>query len=245
MPTLPYSDRRTSHRNPVSLEVSARLHDRHIDARTLDLSEGGMCLELDDYEGLEHGQALQLDVALPGTSAPLQVEGEVRWTRGRALGIRFRKFVEVTGVAALATFLAAIPADVGAKSSIPEFDPDNFTVDMNAYPGNQAPDEQEVIRAFENQFSAIDVCVAKAKRKRNQRIKGFAEMKVLLNPSGDAPLGLHSRVPEPLQANKRGRALASCLRTAIASAEYPKFRGPPVVAEFEFEIDPGEEYVPQ
>jgi hypothetical protein len=137
--------------------------------------------------------------------------------------------------------IAATPAISSGTADVPEFDP-NAPVNLDKYEGSEWPDENEVTAAFESQYGAFDHCVAAEKERtgKTARLEGEAGMAVLLSPAGKRPMGVNSNVPKKHQ---RRAELVRCLRNATASAHYPHYDGPPLVVEFEFEIDPGEEWV--
>ena len=107
--------------------------------------------------------------------------------------------------------------------------------------GSERPDQQGVLEAFSRRYDAIDACVVDSRGKSDKQIEGEAHVAVLLNPKGATPLGVNADLPTPAAKNRR---LRECLRAAAASAEYPSYDGPPMVVEFDFELDPGYEEVP-
>ena len=125
------NNRRSSVRSCVGLRVRACQGQHSVELRTSDVSTGGARLELAEHHEFRIGEDLDLELHVPGVAHPVKVSGEVRWGAAHACGVRFRAFAEKAGAAVLATFLATMPAGVSAKSAIPEFDPDNFTVDLN------------------------------------------------------------------------------------------------------------------
>lgn len=140
-------------------------------------------------------------------------------------------------VLALAT---TIPSVSSAGADVPTFDPQT-PIDLDRWEGDERPKEEEVFAAFETSYEALDACVAaEKKRTKKDRLDGDAGMAILLNPEGDTPIGVNANVPTKYQ---KRRALVRCMRSATASAAYPAYDGPPIVVEFEFEIDPGEVWV--
>jgi hypothetical protein len=131
---------------------------------------------------------------------------------------------------------AAAPNAVGAN--IAEFDPNaDISLDMDKY-GTERPDEYQVQQAFFGQFGAIDECVwaEKDRRGSERQLPGDVALSVKLNPEQSRPFGVNATMPDGLS---KAEKLANCLREAAASAPYPTYDGPPVVVDFEMELDPG------
>lgn len=123
-------------------------------------------------------------------------------------------------------------------ANVADFDPNgDFNLDLDAY-GSERPDEYAVQQAFFGQFEALDACVwtEKERRSSEDQLPGDAVMAVMLNPKEARPLGVNATMPEALA---KASKLTDCLREATAAAPYPTYDGPPVVVEFEFEVDPG------
>jgi hypothetical protein len=144
-----------------------------------------------------------------------------------------------TALCLFASLLA--PSLSSAQADVPEFDP-GAPVDLDKWEGSEWPEEQQVTAAFEHQYPAFDACVATEKERtgKTARLEGEAGMALLLNPEGARPMGVNAVMPN---AHERRAELVRCLRNASASGQYPTYDGPPLVVEFEFEIDPGEEWV--
>ena len=137
--------------------------------------------------------------------------------------------------AALTTLLTVLVA-TPAVAAVPEFDP-SASQDLDRYEGSERPDETEVMDRFNQTFEAIDRCVeAERKRTHEDHIDGLAHVDVLLDPEHPHPLGVNANTDGKKRSKLRG-----CLRNAVGSAEFPTYHGPPVVVNFEFEIDPGYE----
>ena len=133
---------------------------------------------------------------------------------------------------------AAAPNSVTAN--IAEFDPTaDVAFDLDKY-GVERPDEYAVQQAFFDQFGALDECVwaEKDRRHSEDQLLGDVSMAVKLNPEKSRPFGVNATMPEGYDKAKK---LNDCLREAAASAPYPTYDGPPVVVDFEFELDPGYE----
>lgn len=117
-------------------------------------------------------------------------------------------------------------------------------VDLNKYPGGERPDDQEVLEAFSAQMDRLADCVEgakdRAKMGEDDRMEGGALMTILLNPEGERPLAVSAELPEKVKKDKR---LRQCLRVATWKADYPSYDGPPIEVDFEFELDPGYDWV--
>ena len=119
---------------------------------------------------------------------------------------------------------------------MPTFDPNaSTTLDSD---GAERPDEFALLGAFERQHQAMDRCVEQAKDGQDVTLTGTATMEVLLNPAGHRPLGINGTVSEDAPQDT---SFVECLRAATASAPYPGYDGPPLLVEFDFELDAGYE----
>jgi hypothetical protein len=131
---------------------------------------------------------------------------------------------------------AAAPGSVTAN--VAEFDPNaDISLDMDKF-GSERPDQYAVQQAFFDQFGALDECVLAEKDRRGDeaQLLGDVSMAVKLNPEHSRPFGVNANMPD---AHAESDKLAECLREAAANAPYPTYNGPPVVVDFEFELDPG------
>jgi hypothetical protein len=89
-------ERRRYERHPVNVSVDLLCQGRITTGRTVDISEGGACVEC----GLElAAQSIQLGFSLPGLNQRLRIEGIPTWTRGSKLGIHFTSFAEASQTA--------------------------------------------------------------------------------------------------------------------------------------------------
>lgn len=235
-------NRRTSERFDVVLPVLAGTDADSRPGSSSNVSEGGACLELDGAAP-EVGTAIHVRFAVPGVAEPVDVEAEVRWAGPRGTcGVMFRRGHQRLVALLVAGVLggAANTAGAAASTTVPTFDPnDDVVMDMDA--GGERPDKQRVVEAFSRQYDAIDACVVESKGDADRTLEGEAHVMVLLNPKGTTPLGVNTDLPG---ASKKDRKLRECLRAAVATADYPSYDGPPVVVEFDFELDPGYEEEP-
>jgi len=135
--------------------------------------------------------------------------------------------------------LVGMPA-VAADSTVPpDFDPDApIMVDLKKY-GKEQPDPSRLEKAFSRQYGALDGCVAAEKERSGEkaRLIGDALAAVILNPAGGTPHAVHASLPDKYETRAE---LIKCMRGATASAPFPSYDGPPVIARFEFELDPGD-----
>jgi hypothetical protein len=237
-----HDNRRASERFSVVLPVSATTGPAPLRGTTSNMSSGGACLELED-EAPEIGSSVKLAFAVPGRPDPIEVDAEVRWTAGAAkkrCGVMFRQGHGRLLAALIAGLIGAASMTASANTRVPTFDPNGDTViDMDA--GPERPDKQQVLDAFSKQYDAIDQCVMTSKPSVEGELEGDAHVAVLLNPKGATPLGVNAELPDSVKKNGK---LRECLRTAVARADYPSYDGPPIVVEFDFELDPGFEEVP-
>ncbi|TPV95022.1 MAG: hypothetical protein B7733_12060 [Myxococcales bacterium FL481] len=149
----------------------------------------------------------------------------------------------VASLVAASAALSSPQAHAAASAaSVPTFEAGKQTNDLDRHDGSEWPDELEIVSAFENQFERFDACVADEKKRRRsaKRLAGEAAVQVLLNPAGHVPLGLNTSMPKPYTKRKQ---FVACLRTAAAQAPFPAYDGPPLVVDFEFELDPGYDIV--
>jgi len=237
-----HDNRRSSERFSVALPVQATTGPASLRGTTSNMSSGGACLELEDTAP-EIGSSIKLAFDVPGRPVPIEVEAEVRWHAGEAkkrCGVMFRQGHQRLLAALVAGLIGAASMTASANTTVPTFDPSADTeIDMEA--GPERPDKQEVLDAFSQQYDAIDQCVVSSKPKMNSTLEGDVQVAVLLNPKGDTPLGVNAELPDNVKKNGK---LRECLRTAVAKADYPSYDGPPIVVEFDFELDPGYEEVP-
>lgn len=130
------------------------------------------------------------------------------------------------------------------KATIAEFDPASMTIDLDKY-GTERVDDWEVQQAFNRSFDGLDTCVAKAKEKAGvsvgDALDGDVDFAVKLNPKEDKPFAVNAT----LSASKlnKDQDLKDCLRDAVAGVGFPTYDGPPQVAEFSTQLDPGSDYV--
>lgn len=237
---LGFDDRRADARFPVRIPVYTE-NGGSVDSFTsTDLSVGGACLEYEGETVYEPGDKLRVALRLPNSKRTVEVDAEVRWTakERKRFGIRFGQGARAVIAALIASIVSMAPVEASAEASVPTFDPHADTT-VDGHGSGQRPDEYTLMEAFQTQFEAFDKCVAKAKGKSNKTLEGSAKMQVLLNPSGSRPLGINADMPQP---HAKKKALRECLRRAAAAAPFPGYDGPPIVAEFEFELDPGYVY---
>lgn len=128
------------------------------------------------------------------------------------------------------------------QANVSEFKPSEMSFDLDKY-GSARVDEFEVQEAFNRTFDGLDECVMKTKKKHNipveQPLDGEVDFQVQLDPENSKPMGVNAK----LSASKwdKDRDLKDCLREAVADAGYPTYDGPPQMAEFSTELDPGSE----
>ena len=238
---LDSQERRQYDRYDVNARVRAFRGDQSVDCAAVDMSEGGICLSYGETGGLRDGETVELELDSPELDAPARLSGTVRWSRGegkaRRCGVEFLAGMRGHAVKVLAALaVTAAPLAAQAAESVPSFDP-QADVNLDGYEGGERPDEIAVQSAFEETFGEIDICVEKARKaKKLEQLPGDAKLKVLLSPKGEKPMGVNAELAQPLSKNKK---LNDCLRVAASHGHYPSYDGPPVVVDFEFELDPG------
>lgn len=225
-------NRREFVRYDLSLPLRVDGQEGPVFAELENISAGGVALKCAQQE-LHVGSEVQVHVDLPGQVKTSRLDAVVRWSSAGRAGLQFRRGA-MAAVAAFVASLAATPA-MAADSGVPEFDPNAEQV-IDPRSGGERPDEAQLLDAFQHQFDAFDACVAQAKRTRDEHLPGDVDVAVLLDPGGKSPLGVNATLPERVHHRK---PLKECLRSAVASAAYPAYDGPPVVVEFSFELDPG------
>jgi len=91
-------EHRASQRVAVAVEINLASDSQFFSGLSGDISEGGLFLST--YKSLPLGSAVDLEFSLPGSEAPLQARGEVRWLREhstgqpRGVGIAFDELAE-------------------------------------------------------------------------------------------------------------------------------------------------------
>jgi hypothetical protein len=130
------------------------------------------------------------------------------------------------------------------KATIGTFDPNaDIELDMNGGGGGERPDDYDIQMAFNQTFGGMDECVSSAKDrkgvKKEKALPGTIDVAVKLNPGSHRPLGVNATI-----SGRHGKdpQLVDCVREAVAAAPFPKYDGPPIVAEFQTELDPGTDW---
>jgi hypothetical protein len=127
------------------------------------------------------------------------------------------------------------------QAKIADFDPNEEVVlDLDKY-GTARVDDYLVSEAFNRSFDGLDKCVQQTKTKEKlgeeAALEGDADFTVKLNPNSERPFAVNAK----LSAKKwdQNKELKDCLREAVANAGYPMYDGPPQVAVFSTQLDPG------
>ena len=81
-----YQNRREEPRSPARIEGQVRCRDSQTRGRVLNLSPGGVCIELRSNIGASQGAPIVLD-----TDAVGLLQGIVHWSRGDRIGIRLER----------------------------------------------------------------------------------------------------------------------------------------------------------
>lgn len=125
------------------------------------------------------------------------------------------------------------------KANVATFDPNaDVVLDLDKY-GSERPDDYAAQMAFHQAFEPMDECVIAAKERRGMStekvLKGDVDVAVKLEPK----TGKAAAVNASISKQKKDKKLKDCIRTAVASVQFPQYDGPPVVVEFSTELDAG------
>lgn len=126
------------------------------------------------------------------------------------------------------------------KASVGNFDPDaDLGIDLEKF-GSERPDDYAVQMAFNQSFPGLDACVAAAKDRKgisaDTQLQGDLDLQVRLEPKTGKTLGVNATLPAKYAKDQE---LDKCIRDAVGGVEFPKYDGPPVVAEFYTQLDAG------
>lgn len=126
------------------------------------------------------------------------------------------------------------------KASIGTFDPNaDLGIDLSNF-GSDRPDEYEVQMAINQGFAAMDACVVAAKERRgiaaDTQLEGDLDLQVKLEPKTGKAMAVNATLPAKYAKDE---TLDQCIRDAVGGVEFPKYDGPPVVAEFYTQLDAG------
>lgn len=170
-----------------------------------------------------------------------------------------RTLVRRFGVTTLACGLAVSVvgckgADKGSRSqrtvkaSIGTFD-ENADIELAIGDGGDGeggrPDDYEVNKALEGSYPALDACVAAYKQRKGikpeTQLEGDVDFAVKLNGGGKPkPLAVNAKISTAKL--DKDQQFKDCMREAVGNTDFPKYRGPHVVAKFSTQIDAGSEY---
>ena len=133
------------------------------------------------------------------------------------------------------------------KASVANFDPNAdvaIALDDGGGEGGERPDDWEVQHAFEGAYSGLDACVAAYKDKHGMKpehqLEGDIDFAVKLNGGGKTkPLGVNASISS--KKLDKDNDFKDCMRDAVGNTDFPKYRGPHVVATFATSVDPGSE----
>jgi hypothetical protein len=133
------------------------------------------------------------------------------------------------------------------KASIQAFDPNadiGFEFGDGGGEGGETPDDFSVREAVNQQLGGMDQCVAdyKARKgmKAEKQLEGDVALAVKLNPHAPPPLGINVKIAG---SHGKDEALKTCIKETIDQAPFPTYKGMPRIVDFEFELDPGSEWV--
>jgi hypothetical protein len=80
-------DKRQYERHPVSIDVSVLHGEQRFEARSRDISLGGMFILTD--RPLPYGTACKIELLLPALPTPAVIEATVRWSGEDGMGVQF------------------------------------------------------------------------------------------------------------------------------------------------------------
>ncbi len=126
------------------------------------------------------------------------------------------------------------------KASIGTFDPNaDLGIDLDKF-GSERPDDYEVQLAFNQSFAGMDACVASVKQKKgiaaDTPLAGDLDIQVKLEPNTGKAMAVNATISGKYA---KDQGLSDCLRDAVAAVDFPKYDGPPVVAEIYTQLDGG------
>jgi uncharacterized protein (TIGR02266 family) len=81
------SDKRQYERYPIAIGVAFTMGNERVEARSRDISLGGMFIETTRV--LPYGTRVSLELNLPSLPAPAVVECTVRWAGSDGMGVQF------------------------------------------------------------------------------------------------------------------------------------------------------------
>lgn len=134
------------------------------------------------------------------------------------------------------------------QAKIAEFDP-NADIELAMGDGGEKdggrPDDFDVKESFERSFTGMDQCVAAYKQRKgikpDTQLEGDIDFAVKLNGGGKTkPLGVNAKISSAKL--DKDEQFKDCMREAVGSTDFPKYKGPHVVANFSTIVDAGSEY---
>jgi len=126
------------------------------------------------------------------------------------------------------------------KASIGTFDPNaDLGIDLDKF-GTERPDDYEVQMSLNQAFAGMDACVAAVKERKgiaaDTQLSGDLDLQVKLEPKTGKAMAVNATISGKYAKDE---ALNGCLRDAVAKVDFPKYDGPPVVAEIYTQLDGG------
>ena len=124
------------------------------------------------------------------------------------------------------------------KATIGTFDPNaDLGIDLDKF-GSERPDDYAVQMSFNQAFEGLDACVASFKEKKgisaDTQLLGDLDLQVKLEPNTGKAMAVNATVSGKYA---KEQSLNDCLRDAVAKVDFPKYDGPPVVAEIYTQLD--------
>jgi len=133
------------------------------------------------------------------------------------------------------------------KASIQAFDPNadiGFEFGDGGGEGGETPDDFTVRETLNGSLGGVDQCVADYKARKGMKpekqLDGNVALAVKLNPKSPRPLGINASITSK---HDKDESLKTCIKETIDNAPFPTYNGMPRIVDFEFELDPGSEWV--
>jgi hypothetical protein len=126
------------------------------------------------------------------------------------------------------------------KATIGTFDPNaDVGIDLEKF-GVERPDDYAVQMSLNQAFPGMDACVAAVKDRRgiaaDTQLSGDLDIQVKLEPKTGKAMAVNATISGK---HAKDQSLNDCLRDAVAQVDFPKYDGPPVVAEIYTQLDGG------
>ncbi len=105
---MAFEDKRRSQRFDVQLELRVVRGDDEVTGMTQNLSRGGMLASVPLDPAPAMGERMRVSFAVPELQEAIEVEAEVRWISGGAIGLQFTTGLRAKQTWALGRFLETL-----------------------------------------------------------------------------------------------------------------------------------------